>query len=162
MASLWTSKNENPDLAARVFRWSAQTAASRSGDRPDTGAHKSDAVEIGLLAGAFLGALAGLVALVEQLDLLELLEGLRQQALGVFELNPQFVGRAGQIFPTLNRRLGIGRVCEVRRIVDPGALLFGLDFAFEVDRHALEIGDHAFNLGDPSTLLVDLKFLQAD
>jgi hypothetical protein len=40
--------------------------------------------------------------------------------------------------------------------------LLGLDFALEVDRHALEISDHAFDLGNPSALLVDLKFLQAD
>src|SRR5205814_640392 len=43
-----------------------------------------------------------------------------------------------------------------------GPLLFGLDFALEVDRHALEISDHAFDLGYPSALFVDLKLLQAD
>jgi hypothetical protein len=37
-----------------------------------------------------------------------------------------------------------------------------MDFALQVDRHALEVGDHAFNLGDPSALFVDLKLLQAD
>jgi hypothetical protein len=50
----------------------------------------------------------------------------------------------------------------MRRIVDPGTLLLGVDFALQIDRHTLEIGDHAFNLGDPSALFVDLKFLQAD
>ena len=50
----------------------------------------------------------------------------------------------------------------MRGIIDPGALLLGLDLALEIDRHALEIGDHALDLGDPSALLVDLKFLQAD
>jgi hypothetical protein len=50
----------------------------------------------------------------------------------------------------------------VRGIVDPGALLLGVDFALEVDRHALEIGDHALDLGDPSALFIDLKLLQAD
>ena len=50
----------------------------------------------------------------------------------------------------------------MRGIVDPGAVLLGLDFALEVDRHALEIGDHALDLGDPSALFIDLKFLQAD
>ena len=86
----------------------------------------------------------------------------RQQALGVFKLNAQFVGGAGQVFPPLDRRLGIGRIGEVRGIVDPGALLLGVDFALQVDRHALEIGDHAFDLGDPSALFIDLKLLQAD
>ncbi len=50
----------------------------------------------------------------------------------------------------------------MRGIVDPGPLLLGLDFALELDRHALEVGDHAFDLGNPAALLVDLKFLQAD
>jgi hypothetical protein len=50
----------------------------------------------------------------------------------------------------------------MRRIVDTGAFLLGLDLALEIDRHALEVGDHAFDLGNPSALLVDLKFLQAD
>jgi hypothetical protein len=50
----------------------------------------------------------------------------------------------------------------MRGIIDPGTFLFGLDLAFEFDRHALEIGDHPFDLVDPSALLVDLKFLQAN
>ena len=90
------------------------------------------------------------------------LECLAQQAFGVFQLNPQFVGGAGQVFPALDRGLGIGRIGEMGGIVDPGALLLGLDFALQIDRHPLEVGDHTFNLGDPSALLVDLKLLQAD
>src|ERR1700742_644522 len=133
-----------------------------SGYRADTRAHQADAVEIGLLAGAFLGAFAGLVALVEQLDLLELLERLCQRCLGLFELTAQLVGRTRQIFAALDRSLGIGRISEVRGIVNPGALLFGLDFTLKVDRHALEVSNHGFDLGDPATFLVDLKFLQAD
>jgi hypothetical protein len=50
----------------------------------------------------------------------------------------------------------------MRGIVDASAFLLGLDFAFEIDRHTLEIGDHAFDLGYPSTLLVDLEFLETD
>jgi len=115
-----------------------------------------------LLAGAFFGALARLVALVQQLDFLELLESLGQQALGIFKLNAQFVGGAGQILAPLDRGLGIGRIGEVLGVVDPGALLLGMDFALQVDRHALEVGDHAFDLGDPSAFFVDLKLLQAD
>ncbi len=48
------------------------------------------------------------------------------------------------------------------RIVDSGPVLFGLDLALEIDRHALKIRDHPFDLGDPSALFIDLKFLQAD
>ena len=51
-------------------------------------AHQADGVELGLLAGILLGALAHLVALVEQLDLLQLLEGLAERRLGVVELDP--------------------------------------------------------------------------
>src|SRR5262245_10370255 len=48
----------------------------RSGTELGAGAvaHHADGVELGLLAGLFLGPFAHLVALVEQLDLLELLE----------------------------------------------------------------------------------------
>src|SRR6185437_7751533 len=105
--------------------WQMRETASGN-RRPDAGAHQADTVEIGLLASAFLGALARLVALVEKLDLLEFLERLAQQALGVFKLNPQFVGRAGQVFPPLDRSLGVGRIGEVRGIVDSGTLLLGL------------------------------------
>jgi hypothetical protein len=132
-----------------------------SGD-PKPGAHQADRIHVGLLPGALLGALARLVALVEQFDLLELLERFAQQALGVLELDSQFVGGTGQVLPALDRGLGVGRVGEMGGIVDPGPFLLGLDFALEIDRHALEVGDHAFDLGNPSALLVDLKFLQAD
>ena len=50
----------------------------------------------------------------------------------------------------------------MRRIVDAGAVLLGLDLALEIDRHALELGDHALDLRDLAALLVDLKFLQAN
>ena len=56
----------------------------RSGHGADAGAHQADAVEVGLLTRAFLGAFTGLVALVEQFDLLEFFEGFGEQALGVF------------------------------------------------------------------------------
>src|SRR6202035_542769 len=90
------------------------TECCASGDGPDACAHQADTVEIGLFAGVFFGAFAGLIALVQQLDFLELFERLGQQALGVFELNPQFVGGTGQVFPPLDRSLGIGRIGEVR------------------------------------------------
>ena len=133
-----------------------------SGNGPDPGAHQTDTVEIGLFPGVLFSPLARLIALVQQFDLLQFVEGFAQQAFCVFQLNTQFVGGTGQILPPLDRSLGIGRIGEMRGIVDPGALLLGLDFALQIDRHALEVGDHTFNLGDPSALLVDLKLLQAD
>ena len=60
-------KPESPDLSARAFLGavlSVFAGRSRSGDDAEPGAHQSDAVEIGLFAGAFLGALARLVALI--------------------------------------------------------------------------------------------------
>src|SRR5258707_441283 len=68
-----------------------------SGNRPDACAHQADTVEVGLFPGAFFGAFARLIALVQELDFLELLEGFAQQALGVLELDTQFVGGAGQV-----------------------------------------------------------------
>ena len=56
-----------------------------------------DAVEFGLLAGVLLGLLAGVVALVEHLDLLQFLEGLAQRRLGVVELGLELVGRALEV-----------------------------------------------------------------
>jgi hypothetical protein len=46
---------------------------TKSGHR-DPRAHQTDAVEVGLLAGAFFGAFAGLVAFVQQFDLLRFFE----------------------------------------------------------------------------------------
>ncbi len=68
-----------------------------------------------LFAGVFFRPLARLVALVEQLDLLQFLEGLGQMALGVFELDLQLVGRPLQVLAPLDRGLGVGRIGEMRR-----------------------------------------------
>jgi hypothetical protein len=53
---------------------------------PGAVAHHADGVELGLLAGFFLSPLACLVALVEQLDLLELLERFAEVRLRLVEL----------------------------------------------------------------------------
>ena len=65
--------------------------------------------------GGLLGALPHLVALIEQLDLLELLEGLGQRLLGVVELDLQLVGRVLEVLAPLDRGLGIGRIGEMGR-----------------------------------------------
>jgi hypothetical protein len=79
----------------RAFSSEAETGSRKEnaskqslGDRPDAGTHQADTVEIGLLAGVLLGAFAGLIALIQQLDFLEFLESLGQQAFGIFELDP--------------------------------------------------------------------------
>src|ERR1700741_3327395 len=115
-----------------VLRFFSRQASGDGAAKPR--AHQADRVEIGLFPGALLGALARLIALVEQLDLLELLESLAQEALGIFKLDAQLIGGPRQVFPALDRGLGVGRIGEVRGIVDPGALLLALDFALEVDR----------------------------
>ena len=129
---------------------------------PRGAAHRADAVHLGLLARVLGDALAHLVALVEQLDLLQLLERLGERHAGVLELALQLVGRALEVVAPSDRRLGVGRIGEMRRIVDTGAVLLGCDFAIEIGRHAIEIGDHALDLRDPAPLLVDLKFPQAN
>src|SRR5690242_18161935 len=123
-------------------------------------AQEADVVELGLLARVLVGALARLIALVEQLDLLELLERLAERRLGVVELTLELVGGALEILLPPHRGLGVGRIGEMRRIVDAGALLLGLDLAVEIGRHALELGDHALDLRDLAAPLVDLKLLQ--
>src|SRR5579862_9109800 len=95
-------------------------------DGADAGAHQADRVEIGLFARALFGAFAGLIALVEQLDLLQFVESLREKTAGFIELNAQLLGRTGEIFPALDRSLGVGRIREMRGIVDTGAFLLGL------------------------------------
>jgi len=72
---------------------------SRPRSGPRTIAEQSDRVELGLLAGIFLGPLAQLVALVEQLDLLHFLEGLAEGGLGVLELDFELIGRALEVLP---------------------------------------------------------------
>ena len=63
-----------------------------------TAAHgEADAVHLVLLAHGFGGALAGVLAVVEDLELLQFLEGLLELGLGVVELVLQFVGRAAQV-----------------------------------------------------------------
>jgi hypothetical protein len=47
-------------------------------------------------------------------------------------------------------------------VVNPGAILLGLDLALEIAADALELGDHALDLRDLAPLLVDLKLLQAN
>src|SRR5215469_3482947 len=95
-------------------------------------AQHADRVEIVLLARVLVGALARLIALVEQLDLLELLEGLAERGARVLELTARLVGRALEVLAPLHRGLGVGRIGEMRRIVDAGALLLGLDLALEI------------------------------
>src|SRR5580704_7265901 len=117
----------------------------------------ADAIELGLLAGVLDGTLTHLVAFVEQLDLLELLESLRQRGARILELTFELVGRSLEVVAPRDRGLGIGRVGKVRRIVDSGTLLLGEDFTVQVPGHAIELGDHAFDLHDLPPLFVDLK-----
>ena len=112
--------------------------------------------------GGLFGAFPHLVALVEQLDLLELLEGLGEGLLGVVELSLQFVGRVLEVLAPLDGGLGVGRIGKMGGIVDPGAVLFDLDLPFKIGGHALEFGDHALDLHDLPALFVDLKLFQAN
>src|SRR5690348_10292369 len=63
-----------------------------------------DAVEFGLLARGHLRLLACLVALIQHLDLLEILEGLAERGLRVIELSLQFGGGAMEVLAAGDRR----------------------------------------------------------
>src|SRR4051794_24287630 len=73
----------------------------------ETGPHQADAVEVGLFPGALLGALARVVPFIQEFHFFQFLERLGQQALGLFELDTKFVSRARQVFPALDRGLGV-------------------------------------------------------
>src|SRR5882672_3837248 len=124
--------------------------------------HCADAVELGLLAHIVGCALAHLVALVEQLDLLELFECLGERHARVLELNFQLVGRTFEIVAPSHRGLGVGRIGEVHWIVNSGAVLLGADFPLQIGGHAVEVRHHALDLRYPAPLLVDLKLPQAN
>src|SRR5262249_13856590 len=131
----------------------------RGGLCPRAGAHQVHGLGFGLRGDVLLGPLAHLIALLEQLGLLHLLEGLAESRFGVVQLRFQVVRRALEVVAPLDRRLGIGRVGEMSRIMNAGAILLDLDVALEIAADALELADHALDLGDPATPLVDLKSL---
>jgi len=74
-ASVDTQKNEPGPRGPGSAGALANAVGKRSGNGPDPGAHQADTVEIGLFPGALFSPLARLVALVEQFDFLELIEG---------------------------------------------------------------------------------------
>src|SRR5688572_13590171 len=90
-------------------------------------AHAADAVELNLLARILLGFFAGLIALVEHFDLLQFLERLAERRLRIVELCLEFASRTPQVLAAVDRGLGIGRIGEMRWIVDARAVLLGLD-----------------------------------
>src|SRR5262249_37944969 len=147
---------------ARSIGWTRAGRRAEVGLRLRAGAHHVHGLGFGLGADIPLGPLAHLVALVEQLGLLHLLEGLSESRFGVLQLHFQFVRRALEVVAPLDRRLGIGRVGEMTRIMNAGAILLDLDVALEIAADALELADHGLDLGHPATPLLDVKFLQAN
>src|SRR5262249_25756861 len=100
------------------------TDQSAEGLRSDPGSdpHRADAVGSGLLGHIVGGALTRLVALVEQLDLFQLLERFRKRKPRLLELGLQLIRRALEIVAPGHRCLGVGRISEMRRIMDAGAI----------------------------------------
>jgi hypothetical protein len=145
----------------RIAPFLVACAASSSGAN-GTSAHQTDGIEFRLLARGLFGAFAHLVALVEHLDLLELLKSIGERILGVVELNLELIGRTGEILTPLHGGLGIGRIGKVPRIIDPGAILLNLDFPVQITGHPLKLGNHAFDLSDLAPLLVDLELSQTN
>ena len=140
-----------PDARARcrpvndqlATRWAPTTSSSRT--------------TAGLLEPYPLG-----VALLEQLDLLELLARLVELAAGGRELGREIGGRRRQIIAPLHRRLGEGRVGVMVDVGDAGALLLDGDLPVEVRGHMVKFADHRLDIGDLAALLLDFEALQAD
>jgi hypothetical protein len=136
---------------------------SNGAERSVTGAQRAaDAVHFLLLARSFLGALALLVARVEDLDLLQFLESLGEMPLRLVELAAQFLGGAAEIVAPLAGSPRIGGIGEVPDIVDADTILLELNLAIEVGRHTVELRHHRFDLRDAAPLLVDLEPLEAE
>src|SRR5436190_13413535 len=95
---------------------SSNTDESRKGLDPQRRrAHRADAVHLGLVARILGNALARLVAFVEQLDLLQLFEGLGEREARLLELGLELIGRTLEIVAPNDRGLRVGWICEMRR-----------------------------------------------
>src|SRR5215813_6614782 len=154
----WRAESEPRGRCGNTRSLSGNPRASGAGGAAD----QADGIEGSLLARSFLLALTHLVALIEQLDLLHLLEGLAQRPFGVLKLDAQLIGGTLEIVAPVYRSLGIGWVGEMARVMNPGPVLLHLDLALKIDRHTVEFGNHALDLRNPAPLLVNLKFLQPD
>ena len=109
---------------------------------------------VGTAAVAQLGACLGCISAGH------LFQCLVPLALGGFELGFQAVGGGAQVVTALARRFGEGRVGKMRRVLDPGAVLLGLDLAVEIGGHVLELADHVLEIGNLACFLVGLKLFQ--
>jgi len=137
-------------------------AASREELEGVAGPHQADGVELGLFVGGLFGALAHLVALIEQFDFLQLFKRFRKRILGLVELALEFVGRPLEVFTAGDRRLRIGRIGLVSGIVNVRSVLLDHDLPVGIIGHALELGDHHLDLRHLAALFINLKALQAD
>src|SRR5262245_54253602 len=102
------------------------------------------------------------VALLEKLDLLELLASFGEVAAGGGELRREVGSRHRQIIAPRHRRLGEGRIGVMIDVGDAGAFLLDGDLPVEIGGHVIEVADHRLDFGDLPALLFDFEALQAD
>jgi len=97
---------------------------------------------------------------VEHIDVTRL-QGIVPLLQGRLELGLEAVGGGPQVVATLARRLGEGRIGEMRWITDAGALFLGLDLPIEVAGHSVEFADHVLQIGRFACFFVGGEALQS-
>src|SRR3984893_1720409 len=103
--------------------------------------HHSDAMQLGVLPDMFHRTLPHLVALIEQLDFLEFLDGVSTCSSSVLKADREVGGRALKVIAPCHGGFGVGRIGKMRGVVDPGALLLDQNLTIELGGHSIEFGD---------------------
>ena len=113
-------------------------------------------IGLGFPAHLFVGSIAHLIALIEQVDLRHPSNASLSAALA----SSSWIFRSWAERLRLSRRciaaLRVSRVREMTRIMNAGTILLDLDVALEIAADALELADHFLDLADPATPFVDL------
>ena len=119
---------------------------------------REQAIGVGRIAVAddrvreFGGATVRRFAAFERLEFRELGLGVFLSRLCLRQLLGEFGVRALEIVTTRHRGAGIGRISEMVRIGDAGALLLDANLAIEVGHHAPKLSHHEFDLPDAAAL----------
>src|SRR5262249_32942574 len=119
-------------------------------------------IEFRRLARFFGDTVTNVIAFIEQFRLLQLLKAFLKCGLRVIELRCEFVDRSRQVLAASDGSLRISRIGEMGRVMYAGPLLLDHNLALKISCDAPEVCDHRLDLGNLATLLVKLKFFQAD
>jgi hypothetical protein len=85
-----------------------------------------------------------------------------EPSLGSRELIFEFVYGLLQIVVSHDCRLGIGRICEMDRVIHAGPFLFGLNMTLNRVCRSIQIGDQSFHLCHLPAHGIDLQLFQPD